>query len=58
MTFPLDPGARAFQAEAAQQAASARTPVLPPPEAFQAEDGEHEVVTRPEPADAGAPQPS
>jgi hypothetical protein len=52
MTFPLDPGARAFQAKEAEPAEPPARPV--PPECFQAEADEHADVMPPAPADAAA----
>ena len=57
MTFPLDPGLRAFQA--AKEVESDPLASLPsaqpaPPAGFQAEDAEHAAVTPPPPADGGA----
>jgi hypothetical protein len=52
MTFPLDPAARAFHAKASEKEKVGREPVEPP-EAFQAEDGEHAVVRPPEYEPAG-----
>ena len=55
MTFPLDPGLRAFQAKDAERVLLPDEPAQPaPPECFQAEDAEHEGVTAPGPADAAA----
>jgi len=59
MTFPLDPGLRAFQTKEAERALLADPPAQPvSPEGFQAENAEHAAVTPPRPADDGAPQPS
>jgi hypothetical protein len=55
MTFPIDPGMRAFQAEDAEHVLLPDKLALPaPPECFQAEDAEHVGVTAPGPADAAA----
>ena len=59
MTFPLDPGLRAFQAKEAEHTLLVDPAAQPvPPAGFQAEDAEHADVTPPHPADDGAPQPS
>jgi hypothetical protein len=56
MTFPLDPGLRAFQAKEAEHVLIPDQQAPPvPPESFQAEDAEHAIVTAPAPADAEAP---
>ena len=53
MTFPLDPGMRAFLAQDAEYVLNPDEPAQPvPPEGFQAEDAEHLPVTPP--ADAAA----
>jgi hypothetical protein len=53
MTFPLDPGLRAFQPkETEPDPLASLLPAPPaPPTCFQAEDAEHAVVTPPRPAD-------
>ena len=59
MTFPLDPGMRAFEAKEAEHGLLPDTPVQPvPPEGFQAEDAEHAAAVTRRPADDGAAQPS
>ena len=59
MTFPLDPGLRAFQIKEAERALLANTPAQPePPAGFQAENDEHAAVTPPHPAGDETPQPS
>jgi hypothetical protein len=59
MTFPLDPGLRAFQAKEAERALLADTPAQPvSPAGLPADDAEHATVTLPRPAHDGAPQPS
>ena len=57
MTFPIDPGMRAFQAEDAEHVLlpDEEAP-LALPEGFQAEDAEHVLVTAP--AGAAAHQSS
>jgi hypothetical protein len=56
MTFPIDPGMRAFEAKQAEHVLHPDEPAPPvPPEGFQAEDAEHLPVTAPA---AAAPQPS
>lgn len=53
MTFPIDPGMRAFQAEDAEHVLHPDQQAPPvPPEGFQAEDAEHVPVIVP--ADAAA----
>jgi hypothetical protein len=59
MTFPLDPGVRAFQAEDAEHVLlpdPAAPPV--PPESFQAEAEEHSRLTPSDPEVAAAPPTS
>jgi len=59
MTFPLDPGLRAFQTKEAERALLTDTPAQPDPQAgFQAENAEHAAVTPPRPAGDEALQPS
>jgi hypothetical protein len=59
MTFPLDPGLRAFQAQEAERTLLVDPSAQPvPPAGFQAEDGERPAVTPPRPADDGASRPA
>jgi hypothetical protein len=58
MTFPLDPGLRAFQTQEAERALLADPAQPEPPAGFQAENAEHAAVTPSRPAGDGAPQPS
>jgi len=59
MTFPLDPGLRAFLAKEAERVLLADRPAEPVlPAGFQAENAEHAAVTPPRPADDAAPQPN
>jgi hypothetical protein len=56
MTFPLDPGLRAFQPKEAEPdpRASLLSAQPAPPACFRVEDAEHRVVTPPRPADDGS----
>ena len=59
MTFPIDPGLRAFLAKEAERTLLADWPAQPVlPDGFQAENAEHAADTPPRPAGDAAPQPS
>jgi hypothetical protein len=59
MTFPVDPGLRAYLAKEAEHVLLPDEQAPPvPPESFQAEDAEHVLVTASGPADAEAPPAS